>query len=119
MASAKGQQERSEGGEQVIAIAFTVLAFALTTAMIRIWLQDDAIAHLERQCGAAAATAHEAIHQRDETLQMLDEHNRRVGAYLREATLLSLENERLKRGEEWIDADDVIAQAEEWLEVQS
>lgn len=90
----------------------TLLAFVIVAQRLRIWLQDDAIAHLERQCGEAAATAHEAIHQRDETLQMLDEHNRRVGAYLREATLLSFENERLKRGEGWIDADDVIAQAE-------
>ena len=95
--------------------AIIVLAFVIIAQCFRIWVQDDAIAHLERQCRELERISHDAFDQRDEARQRLAHLNERVGAYLKEATMLVAENERLKRGD-GMDSDAIISRVEEWLE---
>lgn len=73
--------------------------------------RDDRLANVEAERDYLLLALADARDERDTAQQLLDQQNERVGAYLREATLLVAENERLKGSGE-MDADDVIAQAE-------
>jgi hypothetical protein len=99
------------------AITITVLAFVVIAQRIRIYCLRDALAHRDRHCNELSAICHDAYDSRDAYAQRLAHLNERVGAYLREATMLVAENERLKRGD-GMDSDAIIEDVARWLEAR-
>jgi regulator of replication initiation timing len=91
------------------------LALALFCALL-IQSHEDCIANQRRLLDHMVLRLAEAEDGREQVQQQLDMQNERVGAYLKEATILSLDNERLKaRCGDDFDAGEIISEVESWL----
>lgn len=99
----------------MIAFTITLLAFVIIAQRLRIWLQSDALAHMDRHCEELKAIATEALDQRDDCMRLVAHKDELIAGHLRAWVLVVSEDQRRLHGEDVMSAASVIREAEELL----